>query len=57
MTWNTTITSKAIYHQAQQSTIQTLVENNDMAEDGTQYFATGKASFIYLIIVSELTEP
>ncbi|KAF8518821.1 hypothetical protein BU17DRAFT_66217 [Hysterangium stoloniferum] len=39
LTWNTTLTSKLIYHQAQQSTIRLFMENNDMSEDGAQYFA------------------
>jgi hypothetical protein len=39
ITWNTNQTSNLVYHQAQQSAGQPFTENNDMSEDGTQYFA------------------
>jgi hypothetical protein len=39
VTWNTSLTAKSIYHMAQQMSAQTLVENGDMAEDGSQILA------------------
>jgi len=39
ITWNTSLTSKSIYHVSQQKTLQTLTENNDMSEDGSQILA------------------
>lgn len=39
ITWNTSFTAKSIYHMSQQKTLQTLTENNDMSEDGTQILA------------------
>lgn len=39
ISWNTSLTPKSIYHISQQSTLQTLIENNDMSEDGSQILA------------------
>ena len=47
--WSTVLTSKSIYHQAQRTTIEPLIENKEMSEDGTLYFALGAVSnFTYL---------
>ncbi|TFK38775.1 hypothetical protein BDQ12DRAFT_651125 [Crucibulum laeve] len=42
--WNTTETSSSIFHQIQRSSMQPMVEANDMAEDSTVYYAMAKRS-------------
>lgn len=54
VTWTTGLTAKSIYHMAQQRTLQTLVENSDMSEDGSQILAfTSVFDFIASIDASD----
>ncbi|KAJ3793046.1 hypothetical protein GGU11DRAFT_437691 [Lentinula aff. detonsa] len=42
--WNTTTSSSIIYHEAQRSPYQSMIETNDMAEDATLYHVATSAS-------------
>ncbi|KAF9007841.1 hypothetical protein BDQ17DRAFT_1323784 [Cyathus striatus] len=42
--WNTTEVDDVLYHQMRRSSLLSMVENKDMAEDGTLYFAMDKRS-------------
>lgn len=53
--WNTTETSRIIYHQVRRLAVDPLAENKDMSEDGVLYFATPAVCFykLYHIFVTD----
>ncbi len=49
--WNSIQTNRLVYHVMNRTNFQSLTENSDMSEDGSQYFAYKSAS-IHSILVS-----